>query len=342
MESVLARLLVDQIKKKDISARELHKHIESLCDNNNDYIWLSLSTLERRIQNPDKITDSEFILIRDALKAVLSGSDWMHLKRYITDKVRRNYVKLIDEALSYGFALHQNLVDYDNSLGDSDFVRDVTLFFRSAPEDVRTRWLVILPVYLMLPDLAKASLLCCSYIGKSVENNKNRNNKILQFIDGFPMFQGVNVISRLSDKQILSLSGILQLSASPTVPQSTPDIYRRYAIDKSLIQIHDNNTSMVPDERNFMNIVTRYRHSITDYPVTAEDFIRGLCFTLYIDRIEWLLAYTTSVVFYNMNEMDSRLYKQREYHDRGCTGFRFTDKELDYLCCLLYELGIDA
>lgn len=338
MDKFISEILVEQIKEKGISVRELHAQIEKICEKDTTAQWISLSTLERRFQHPKNITEAELPLIRDAMKSIVSGSLWMHVKRHITEELRYKYASQIEEAVSKGFALHQRLADYDNSFEDTDFVTKIRNFYRDSPENVRKRWLEILPIYLGLPDIAKASLLCCSYIGKSVDKNDIHNQKILKFMDYFPIFQGINIISRISDEQIASLSGILNLASTAIIPADVPNEYRRYAIDKSLIPVEHNISTSVTNEERFMAYVIRYRASIRDFLVTPEDFIRGICFTLFIDRVEWLLAYTTSIVYYDMKETRERLKMDREYHDRGCTGFRFTDNELDYLCSLIYVL----
>ncbi len=338
MESALKSILIEQIKEKHISVRELHAQIEKICVNDHSAQWISLSTLERRIQHPDKISSEELNLIRDAVRATISESAWIHIKRNITEKLRYRYATQIDQAVSRGFALHQKLADYDNTLDSDDFIEYIRQFYRSAPSGVRKRWLELLPTYLLLPDLAKAGLLCGSYIGKNIAKSEEYDCKILKFIDYFPVFQGVNILGSLEDHQISVLSGILQLAATAVVPEDTPDIYCRYSIDKNLIEKPTGFYTPAEGEDTFLKMVVKYKRSITDFLVTPETFIRGICFALYISRAEWLLAYTTSIIYYNMDDTEKRLFKHREYHDRGCTGFRFTDKELDYLCSLLYSL----
>lgn len=338
MEDVMKYLLVEQIKEKGLTVREMHAQIEKICENDRSRQWFSMSTLERRLQRPDDISPEELILIRDAVRGILSNAAWIHIKRNITEDLRQRYVSMIDEAVSKGFALHQQIADYDNTSDDDAFVRDVRIFYRHAPEKARERWMQVLPVYLRLPDIAKAAVMCGSYIGRSRTRNEAYESKTLQFIDYFPVFQGINIISMLTDDQISVLSGILKLASLPFDTAVLPDKYRVYAVDKAAIEIPSGFGQPAAGEQEFARLVQRYKHTITDFHVESGDLIRGLCFVLYLGRVDWLLAYTTSIFYYNLEETESRIYMRREYHERGCTGFRFTDKELDYLCELLYSL----
>ncbi len=338
MEDIVKELLVEQIKEKKISVRDLHKQIEKICTSDNSHVWFSISTLERRLQNPKDITSEELLLIRDAVKSLISNATWIHMRRNITNSLREKYISQIDEAVSNGFALHQQLKNYNNIIDADDFCIKIKAFYRNASKDIQKRWLKILPVYLSLPDLTKACIMCGSYIGRSVEKNALYEQKILLFVDYFPIFQGVNIINHLSNNDIALLSDLLKLASISFDYELIPDYYRTYAVNKDLIKIPEMSPIQGIEEEYFLTIVKNYKHSIIDYQVTPEDFIRGLCFILYLERIEWLLAYASSIFYYNLNEIERKTDPNREYYDRGCTGFRFTEKELEYLCELLYTI----
>lgn len=339
MESIIKTVLVEQIREKHITVRSIHAQIEKICAADQRCQWISLSTLERRLQRPGDMSSDELRLIRDAVKMIVSDSVWIHVRRHITERMRLNYASQIDRAVENGFALHQQLVDYSGFEDDPVFYNQILNFYYAAPKHLRDFWGKTLETYLLLPDIAKASILCGSYIGHSVMKDEAYNRKVLEFIDYFPLFQGINIIGRLDNKDV-ALLGKLMLAAASTIDADTvPQKYWEYAVHRSKIVL--TNTArrrLSSDAKEFMRLATSYKHSVKDYPVDAADFIHGICFILFIDRVEWLLAYTTSVFYYNLEQTENRYYLQREYHSRGCTGFRFTDKELDYLCELLFSL----
>lgn len=336
MEDVVKSILVDQIKEKHISVRELHGEIEKICDSDPSRQWFSLATLERRIQKPSDISGDELYLIRDAVKNIVSDSLWIHIRRHITETMRIKYAAKIDDAVRHGFALHRRLVNYSGFDNDDVFVKSIASFYITSPDHIKSWWSRYLETYLLLPDISKASLMCSSYIGNSLQRNVVNDAKLLKFIDFFPLFQGINMISKFSDDEIKLLGNLLLISANILDEKEIPDQYFDYAISKNNIP---NYISAEPvSENDFVKLAMRYKHSVKDYAVDAKDFIHGICFILFIDRIEWLLAYATSVFYFMIQKTDKRQLVDREYHDRGCTGFRFTDRELDYLCELLYSM----
>ena len=334
MEDIVKLLLVEQIKERKISIRNLHKQMDQICAKNPEYEWMSLSTLDRRMQDPLSIQDAELRLIQQAIEQILSHAQWIHVKRNITEGMREKYAHLIDEAMSHGFALHGSLSnDIDPYNGDEEFVSQVNGFYEDAPEECRRHWEKVLPCYLGLPDLAKASILCASYIGRNDAENKESNRRIKEFLDCFPVYWGINLLAGMDDDSIRQLGSILR--AAPEYTLNVSEKYRGYAIDRMNIPTF---TGQPKPTSAFTGYAIAYKHSVTDYKVDARDFIHGASFLLYIDKMEWLLAYASSIFSFKVNQLDRSYSIRREYHDRGCTGFRFSDPELDYLCELLYVM----
>lgn len=336
MEDTLKLLLVEQIEERKISLRDIQKEIDKICEADSSQQWISLSTLDRRINNPKKITDEEFILIRSAISNVLTRVEWSKLKRSITERLK--YSALLQQAISNGFALHQNLVDYDNTK-DEQFSSDALYFYRNAPADCRKYWDRVLETYLLLPDVSKAAIMCASYIGESVQKNISRNEKIMSFINLFPTYDGIRIADWFESGQIDLLSKILH-AASICEDISAPDEYRQYAIDvKSIPKISSERClAQTKEERQFVRLVRRYQNSVTDFKVCSYDFIKGLSFILFLDKTEWILAYATSIFSFHCDKVENRFQMPREYYETGCTGFRFTDRELGYLYTLIHEV----
>ena len=105
-----------------------------------------------------------------------------NIRRNITEGMREKYAHMIDNAISHGFALHGKLEDIiDSTVDDEGYMQQINGFYEEAPKECRIFWEKILPCYLQLPDLAKASILCSSYIGRSKLNNKESNrNQMLK------------------------------------------------------------------------------------------------------------------------------------------------------------------
>ena len=338
MNTVFNELLVSQIKERQVTVRALHKQIGRLCEKNSDYQWLSLATLERRLQNPASISEEEHDLIKEAFKKILSESMWIHVQRNITERLRFKYAQKIDVAVSQGFALPLELKDYDNTDTDREFVSGILTFYRQAPVYVKKWWLSYLETYLKLPNLAKATILCSSYIGRSLSKNTLYDQKIRRFLEYFPFFYGISDLSKFDSNELSLLGSLMTITSDLLDPGNIPDVYRDYAIDKR--NIPTDNTLIHDDlddfESGFCRLATAYKNSIVDYKVSYKDYIHECCFVLFVDRVEWLLAFATAIFVYRAN-INNMLYSGRkEYHPRGCTGFKFTDKELDYLCELLY------
>ena len=335
MEDIVKLLLVEQIKERKISIRNLHKQMDQICAKNPEYEWMSLSTLDRRMQEPLSIQDAELRLMQQAIEQILSHAQWIHVKRNITEGMRENYAYLIDDAVSNGFALHGNLnTEIDVTKDDIEFISQINAFLRSATPECIAYWEQILPCYLHLPDLAKASILCGSYIGHSKLRNELYNDKIKEFLNYFPLYWGIGDIAKLNNSSVAVLGEILLASTIGSI--KPPEEYWTYAINKNSIPVFAE-TSVAPESK-ISEYAIKYKHSITDYQVSAQVFIHGLCFILFIDRMEWLLAYAASIFSYKVNQVDISYSIRREYHDRGCTGFRFSDPELDFLCELLYVI----
>ena len=313
--------------------------MDIICSKYPEHEWMSLSTLDRRIQEPISFKTSELRLLQEAVKSIVSNASWIHIKRNITEGMRENYGHLIDEAISNGFALHGTISDtVDPTEDDEEFIKQINAFYIQAPEECRRYWDKVLPCYLKLPDLAKASILCSSYIGHSDLKNKESNKKIKEFLDYFPIYWGIGMIAGIDDSYIQQLGDILKVSTQ--MVEDIPEQYRGYAISKDNIPNFDGRDTTIYNP--FVEYAIKYKHTVTDYQVDAKDFIHGVSFILYIDRIEWLLAYATSIFSYKVNQIDQNYSIRREYHDRGCTGFRFSDPELDYLCELLYVVKSDT
>lgn len=338
MENLIKELLIQQIKDKHITVRALHGEISKLCENNHNLKWISMATLERRLQHPADISEEELYIIRDATQNIVSDSVWIHIKRNITEKMRYKYAMEIDDAVSHGFALRQKVDHYDNFSNDKEYVCNILAFYRSAPIHIKRWWLNNLETYLQLPDLSKAVLMCSSYIGHSIKKDLQYNNKIIKFLDYFPIFQGINSISSFQNNELHILSRIMSSAADVLDENSIPDQLYECAKSKMNIKFSFVSEQDPVDtfETSFCRLAVSYKHSITDYKTDAQDFIHSCCFILFIEKVEWLLAFATTIFFFRLKHEEDRYNIRREYHDRGCTGFRFTDKELDYLCEFLY------
>ncbi len=333
MENIIKLLLVGQIDSKNISLRELHAEIEKLCEKDKSYTWFSLTTLSRRLNNPLELTDEETVLIRDAVRNVVSESTWIHMKRNITEGMKRKYSSQIEKAIENGFAL-KPIVVYNNKEDDEIYIKEISTFYKNAPQICKDIWERVVPTYLSMPDIAKASLMCTVYLGRNLEKNKEHEKRIMDFIDFFPVFQGINVINDLNPDKIRLLADILKLASLEDVdPNSIPPIYKKYAIDKNLIPEAENK---IKTRGTIIEQALRYKYGVKDFKISFRDFIHGLCYTLFLTRTEWLLAYTTTLFFYKLEQVEDRYRLRRDYHTKGCSGFRFTDNELSYLCELLY------
>ncbi len=345
MENLIKELLVGQIREKHITVRSIQSQIDKMCEYDKSLKWMSVSTIERRLQHPLEMSEEELFMMRDAVRHIVSDSMWLHIRRHITERIRYNYANQISLAVNKGFALHQKVIDYDNWENDDSYIKRVLSFFRDSPPLIQKWWLTNLNTYLRLPDLAKASILCGSYIGHSCLRNSGYNAMIMKFIDYFPFLQGVNSIVSLDDDNLSLLGDILKVSANTLDNDDIPELFYRYACEKDEIMIDAGRDSLSfgsDDEKRFCQLAVNFKHSVTDFFVDERDFLHDCCFILYVDKTEWLLAYVTSVFYFRLKAEEDRYRIRREYHDRGCTGFRFTDKELDYLCELLHVINKKA
>ncbi len=335
MESILKLLLAEQIEERKIKLRDIHREIDKICESDKSQQWISLSTLSRRMDKPENISEDEFGLIRQAVSNVLSKLEWTKAKRTMTERLQ--YSILLEQAISNGIALHQDLLDYDNTKNDQ-FSEDALYFYRNAPDCCKKYWDQILETYLLLPDVAKASVLCASYIGRSTQENINRNEKIMAFVDLLPVYD-ISIANWFDKRQLQLLSNILY-AASICDSLSVPEEYHRYAIDsKNIPRIPKGKyIAQNEEEEKFVHAVRCYQNSVTDFEICIYDFIKELSFILFLDKEEWFLAYTSSIFSFHCEKIEDRFQLSREYYETGCTGFRFTERELGYLYTLIHEL----
>lgn len=339
MENLLKDLLVRQIKEKHISVRALHSKIESLCSKSPEYEWISMSTLERRLLNPQKLTEKEYKLIELAVREIVSDSVWIQIKKQISEKSRYNYIQKIDKHINKSYALHGEMESID-IICKNNYCSEILSFYRNAPDFIKMWWLSNLETYLKLPDLTRASVICASYIGKKSKKNEIYNQKIIKFLDYFPLFQGFDYISDYSGDDLYILGKILEISSNILDLNTIPDVYWQNSVNKEIIDVNIDNQLEIRNEfeDSFCRLAESYRKSITDYKVTSKDFIHECCFILFLNKIEWLLAFSTTIFFFKLKRKEDRNNRERIPHDRGCTGFRFTEKELDYLCELIHVI----
>ena len=85
MEDIIGELLVQQIKERRITVRALYHQMEVQYEKDPRLRWISMTTLERRLQNPNSITDEELVLMRESVKNLISGAEWIHIQRNITE-----------------------------------------------------------------------------------------------------------------------------------------------------------------------------------------------------------------------------------------------------------------
>ncbi len=334
MEDIVKTLLAEQIKERKITVRAIHKEIDRLCCANKDYDWFSMSTLERRLQRPTEMSEAEGLLIRDALKNIVTESAWTHMRRNITEKMRYTYAGLINEAVNNGFALSSTVKEYTNKDDDLDFIKKMSWIYEEVPDCCRLFWNKHLNTYTHLPNISKACLLCSSYIGKNIHLNKEYNKKIIEFINIFPLYEGASVISNASDDIIKELGNIL--IASVDTIKEKPRFIHDCAHGNIIIPDDYKIKRGQPDhdQEMFLNTVLMYKNNIVDYKVRPEDMIKELCFILCLDKFEWLLAYVTTIFSQYINPIKEQI-TPKEYHTRGCSGFSFINEELDYLNELL-------
>ena len=310
MEDIIGELLVQQIKERRITVRALYHQMEVQYEKDPRLRWISMTTLERRLQNPNSITDEELVLMRESVKNLISGAEWIHIQRNITERMRYKYARSIDAAISNGFALSTQIRDYNNTGDDKEYVLNVLTFYKTAPDHIKKWWLTHLETYLNLPNLAKASIMCSAYIGRSLEKSCEYTDKVNKFLNYFPFFQGINILSAFNNNDLGLLGKVMSLASDVLEDKAIP---------------------------GFCRLAVSYKAAITDYDVSYKDFIHECCFVLFVEKVEWLLALATAIFIYRYNQ-ECTYNLRREYHPRGCTGFKFTDKELDYLCELLYVI----
>lgn len=338
MEDIIGELLVQQIKERRITVRALYHQMEVQYEKDPRLRWISMTTLERRLQNPNSITDEELVLMRESVKNLISGAEWIHIQRNITERMRYKYARSIDAAISNGFALSTQIRDYNNTGDDKEYVLNVLTFYKTAPDHIKKWWLTHLETYLNLPNLAKASIMCSAYIGRSLEKSCEYTDKVNKFLNYFPFFQGINILSAFNNNDLGLLGKVMSLASDVLEDKAIPSDYRRYALDKESIGgFGITQTRFDEFEEGFCRLAVSYKAAITDYDVSYKDFIHECCFVLFVEKVEWLLALATAIFIYRYNQ-ECTYNLRREYHPRGCTGFKFTDKELDYLCELLYVI----
>ena len=326
MEYIFKKQLVDLIKKKGISIRSIYNNISIL---NNDFPPTSLSTLERRFKNPEKMTDYEYDLIFSAYNNILTKaertifkSETNHsqlLKKILLNENSTNEVivpKHIEEQVPFIDNVPINLKNLFSS-------------YEWAPQDAKIWWSKYLNVYLALPDITKAVLLCTSYIGKDKFKNLTQNERISNFIDYTSALFSAGDITKLEKYQYIELGNILYLMGDEKVYYVEPLRAFAYSVPEQLPKgsVFDNANDSKLDV-SALRFIENCKDYLKKINVMDKELFHTICFPLFLDKFEWALAWCITFYYYNNRELsNNRIYQ----YDGGCTTYKFSPFELSVL-----------
>ncbi|WP_027432024.1 hypothetical protein [Lachnospira multipara] len=336
-------------KKISYSQIEEQISIQMAKEENPDFFigtGLSKSSLQRKVtdlteEGIDNFTQREKQILFKAVNKIISDTESALLEATIESF---NSKRIAEDSLLKGSPTNErfrilprisDIVSLPNSGGndlDLELLRKMYCF---ASPEIRHWWNTNLNTYLALPDVVKAALLCCSYIGTNISNIEVKKKRISQLLDFF-YFNAKNFLE-VEPRYQIQLINILEIINEYKTYDDTN--VKKWAIDKNNIDfncfLHQDIEELDRQYISLESLFLEYKSIGNEY--TLRDFIHAISFPIFLRKEDWAVALSLSVLYYKKRDIIGRDRKLK--YKGGCTDYHFSKMELELLLNIIKILN---